>query len=64
MWLNGKKIHFKTLVDYAKCFEGTSQQFDAKQAISMKSKDTEVVLCSLGSDDSKDTVQDFEHVVR
>lgn len=62
VWLNGKKIHFKTLVDYAKCFEGTSQQFDAKQAISMKSKDTEVVLCSLGSDDSKDTVQDFEHV--
>ena len=62
VWLNGKKIHFKTLVDYAKCFEGTSQQFDAKQAISMKSKDTEVVLCSLDSDDSKDTVQDFEHV--
>ena len=62
IWLNGKKIHFKTLVDYAKCFEGTSQQFDAKQTISMKSKDTEVVLCSLDSDDSKDTVQDFEHV--
>lgn len=59
VWLNGKKIHFKTLLDYAKCFEGMSQQVDKKQVISMKSRDTEVVLCCL--DDNQDH-QDFEHI--
>ena len=59
--LNGKKIHFKTLMDYAKCVENSSSQFDKKQMILMKSKDTEVVLCCNSEPDDSDS-SEFEHI--
>lgn len=62
VWLNGKKIHFKTLIDYAKCFAGTSDQVEKKQTISLKSADTEVVLCCLDDGDGGRDTQDFEHI--
>lgn len=66
IWLNGKKIHFKTLLEYAKCFDGAADQCAKKQFIGMTSKDTEIVLCCLNdgteSSQSAQSQQDFEHI--
>ena len=48
-------------MDYAKCVENSSSQFDKKQMILMKSKDTEVVLCCNSEPDDSDS-SEFEHI--
>ncbi len=61
IWLNGKKIHFKTLTDYAKCFKGTLSQIEKKQIINLKSSNTEVVICCHDSDIDENH-REFEHI--
>ena len=63
VWLNGVKIHFKSLMDYARCFDTIGQSIDQKQYTTMSSKDCEVVLCgSVGTDATQDNLQEFSHI--
>ena len=65
IWLNGKKIHFKSLLEYAKCFESVGQSIEQKQFTTMTSKDTEVVLCGavIDQNDTSDShVDEFDHI--
>lgn len=59
IWLNGKKIHFKSLIDYAKCFDGAGDVFEQKQYICLRSSDSEVVLTCLPE---TSPTQEFEHI--
>jgi len=61
IWLNGKKIHFKSLIEYAKCFEEISNTIEQKQYVVITSKDTEVVLCGVDNQ-GDDYVQEFDHI--
>jgi len=68
IWLNGKKIHFKSLLEYARCFQTITKTIEEKQFIVINSTDTEVVLC--GTIDQQDdsttcaavSQQEFDHI--
>lgn len=66
VWLNGVKIHFKSLLDYARCFNTIGASIEQKQYTTMSSKDCEVVLCGAVNDSdgssSQESIQEFDHV--